>query len=248
MNKLSIANNKSPLIFTICACVGVVATTATAIICTAKTIKDLEGKKILNEDKRIERESAITVCKDYAPMIGVAAATMASIIISHKCSKHQIISLCGATALSCKKLYEYRDKVKEIVGSEKFSNIENIMAQKAAKTAGKQCATGEYIFYEPYGGEVFVSTLERVLAAELELNKIFADEGFAYLNDFRKCLGLPEEWYGNSVGWSTDLSPVEEDDICSFIDIRNMRHENEKGEVYYTLEYLPEPKVTCDEF
>lgn len=93
------------------------------------------------------------------------------------------------------------------------------------------------IFYEPYSGTFFRSTISRVIQAEYTLNRNFVLGEAISLNDWYTYLGLPRRSDGNDYYW--DICRSGNDDVY-WIDFNHITKETSDG-VYYIIEPQSNP-------
>ena len=62
------------------------------------------------------------------------------------------------------------------------------------------------LFYDDFSGRYFESTIEKVHAAEYNINRDLSMRDYATLNEFYDYLGLIPIDGGNDLGWSTGMN------------------------------------------
>ena len=114
-------------------------------------------------------------------------------------------------------------------------------AKNDIKEAPIPAEENEFIFYDYFSHRDFLAKLEDVIAAQYDLNRLFALRGYAMLNDYYALLGLPQTDDGAILGWSLD-SGIEFYGY-EWIDFINQKHEEEDGSVWYSI-FMPfEPTI-----
>ena len=93
------------------------------------------------------------------------------------------------------------------------------------------------IFYEPFSGTYFRSTLSRVLQAEYHFNRNFVLGEVLTLNDWYSYLGLPKRHNGDDYCW--DCCSLGCDNI-TWIDFNHIIRSNDEGD-YYIIEPQSDP-------
>lgn len=93
------------------------------------------------------------------------------------------------------------------------------------------------IFYEPYSGTYFKSTIGRVLQAEYTLNRNFVLGEVISLNDWYSYLGLPRRANGDEYCWDICRSGC---DSIFWIDFNHIVKTTDEGE-YYIIEPQSNP-------
>lgn len=93
------------------------------------------------------------------------------------------------------------------------------------------------IFYEPYSGTYFKSTISRVLQAEYTLNRNYVLGDVITLNDWYTYLGLPRRAGGDDYCWDNCRGGC---DSIYWIDFNHIVQETADGE-YYIIEPQSNP-------
>lgn len=205
-------NDKLSTILSIAAVAGVVVTTALAIKATPKAQKIAQEKEI--NVKELKKEEYIPAAKEilpvYIPCILAGAATIACVVSANRLSMKQQVLLAGAYAALGKSAVKYKDKVKELFGSDADERVREEIAKdevadkfKAASKAGFT-EPEKLLFYDEYTDQYFEKTLVEVLDAEYQLNKKFITNGEVSLHEFYELLGIESKPFAKSIGWSTD--------------------------------------------
>ena len=103
---------------------------------------------------------------------------------------------------------KYRDQVTELLG-DAAAKADLSGDPPADISLDKDERLFYYNYYEdgecPEYGSYFQSTAEKVLKAEMELNRIFIIRRRATLNDFFKLLDLNPVEGGDNLGWSDEI-------------------------------------------
>lgn len=195
-----------PLIFSIVASAGVVATTAVAL-----KVKPKKPPEDLNP-----KAKAVIYLKTYGPTIALATSTIACIFGSYAVSRKHQTAIASAYTMLYTSYNEYKEKVKELYGEEAHNAVmDAIVKEKCRDVSLMACGftnsslsiDDDYepevvrTFYEPISGRYFESTLSKVIEAEYHLNRNFVLGAPIALNDFYEFLGLSATEYGETVGW-----------------------------------------------
>ena len=189
---------------TILTCVGSVGVVATAVMtskATPKAARLLEDTKKKKGEKLTKLEKVKVTAHVYIPTILVGASTIACIFGANVLNKRQQAGLMSAYALIDNSFKEYKSKVKELYGEEGFKNIQNELAKDKYEDDTK-IDDGKQLFYDEFSGRYFESTMEQVLTAEYELNRMLSIDSGLYLNEFYDLLDIPTIECGNQLGWS----------------------------------------------
>ena len=190
-------------ILTFLSAAGVVGT---AYLSGKAAVKAKEELETLDKDAPL-KEKIKTVAPIYIPTAAVGAATILCMFGANGFNRKQQASMLAAGALMEKTYKKYRDKAGELLGDDinKFFEDE----PKESIPLDKEERLFYYNYYEdgeqPEYGSYFPLTAEKVLKAEMELNRLFILRHYATLNDFFKLLGLKSVEGGDNLGWSDDL-------------------------------------------
>ena len=188
---------------TILTCLGAAGTIATAVTAVKATPKALEAIKYAEEEKgeKLTKLEIINVAGPaYIPTALTATATVACIFGANVLNTRKQAALISAYTLLDNSYKEYRNKVKELYGEDADSNVKNELAKD--KYENTQASDGKRLFYDEYSGRYFESTIEKVLQAEYDLNRMIAIDYGVFLNEFYELLGIDTVDYGDYMGWS----------------------------------------------
>lgn len=229
-DKLKIKDS-APTILTVVAIGGVIFTAATAIHDTPKALKlikheedDRKFRVKVYTDENVELpdpkpltlwEKFKLTWKCFVPTFIVAATTcvcIAKIDILNKRQKKELIAAAGLLSTS---YYEYRNKVRDLIGEKAEQEIVNDICEDHAnhdkiEYGDSRPDAKTFIFVDSFNKTVFESTIEDVQAAEYHLNRNFALMGHQSMGDFYRFLGLDEVYAEDGpilerFGWSYDV-------------------------------------------
>ena len=220
------------LIFTCIGCAGVVATAVSAVLESKKVCERLDSVIVDPEDMYTEEaevyeepiaekifHKTVQTVKDFKFTIGIAAATIASIIVSHRISKKALAS----ALLSCGLLARNRDALIDTIRdyTKENSDIEEELRTDAAGasfvpanswmpvTSVEKTGFGDTLCYFEYSGRWFESSEEAVREQLSEFNRELTHDlasqeygGYANLNDIYSILGLMSDQLGETLGWA----------------------------------------------
>lgn len=195
----------SPTILTILGAVGVVATA----VLSAKATPEAEMRinERLSEEPDLfptlsPIEKAKTVWPCYIPAAITGLGSIVCIFGANGLSKKSQASIASAYMLLEQASKEYQKKTKELCGVEMHRKIKSTIVSE--KPCPYKPSTETLIFYEENYGEFFERMYDEVRDAEYQLNRLFALNGEATLNDFYDLLSLKRIPSGDSIGWSQD--------------------------------------------
>lgn len=182
--------------------IGVIATTITAIKAGEKATLRLNEAREEKGDELTALEKVTVAGPIYAPPILLGASTIACIFGANVLNKRQQAGIASAYALLDNSYKEYKSKVAELYGPDADKNVRTEII-KDQYDREQKTNSEKQLFYDEFSGRYFESTLENVLAAEYELNRILAKDCGVYLNEFYELLGIDTVDYGDYLGWST---------------------------------------------
>lgn len=239
-----------PIILSVAASVGVIATAVFAAKASPKAEKALAEYKSKTERDISKKEVFKETYKYYIPTAMSAAATIACITSSTVVSKKCNASLLAACALASKSYRDYTSKVKELYGQETHDKIIEAIAIEKAQPEPifaegflqnstldfKDKFEERHSFYDVYSGRKFESTFSKVLEAEYHFNRNYVLGGSNCINEFYKFIGLEPIEGGDEMGF----------DVCSeiyWVDFNHHKAVLDDGFEYYMIDFVfaPEP-------
>lgn len=192
-----------PQILTGASQAGTIAVACFSITGTVKAVNHISSKKEeLGRDLKTA-EIVRTVAPDYIPMAAATLFTLACIAGANKAHLKTEALMAGSLAAA----YEYRDKVKEVIGKEKEKDIYNQSQVDHAKKSMKDNLPpwspddGKMWCYEPISQQYFQTTIDKLLWAEMILNKELTTSYGIRFNKFLKLIGCKPYKHGNEIGW-----------------------------------------------
>lgn len=203
---------QSPLILAIAGSIGVIGTAAMAVKATPKAIL------IVRMDKEMRRAKAMTIeetqqstldivkltWKCYIPSAVVGLATISCIMSSAVLSRHQLKTITSAYILLDRTYREYKDAVKKLYGENANREVQKEIIEDLYEDSDVSSKGETLIFYEENYGKLFERTMLEVVQAEYNLNRKFALDGEASINDFLDFLGLEHVDFGDCIGWLSE--------------------------------------------
>lgn len=199
--KLFFKRNSSTVL-TCMAGVGVVVTAVMAVKATPKAMALLEEAKQEKGDDLTKMETVVVAAPAYIPTVLVGVSTIACIFGANVLNKRQQAALTSAYALLDNSYKEFRKKVDEMYGEGTVNEVTEEIAKDHYEAKPVRVSEGKQLFYDVYSGRMFESTMEDVLRAEYEINKLLATDTGAFLNEFYELLKIPTVEYGDYMGWS----------------------------------------------
>lgn len=206
------------LIFTCIGCVGVIATAVSAVLESKKVCERLDDVIVDPEDMYTDEcevyeesviEKVVQTVKDFKFTIGIAAATIASIIVSHRISAKALVLMtgsCGGIVLNRDKILE---TVREYTKDADHDICEDIVTEAAIKTWSPEVSVEETGFgndlcYFAYTGRWFHSSYDVVM----EQLRFFNEELTEYIDacacvaDLYAILNLNLDQVSKKLGWA----------------------------------------------
>lgn len=206
--------------------VGVAGVISTAILAAKASPKaadviaiakdELDRDDISKEEvKELKKTAVIEVIKIYLPTIVSGALSIGAIVLAHSKAMRKQAAILAAYNLSEIAASEYKDKIKELLGEKKATEVEDSIA-KDKINANPQTETntviisgsGDYWVFDPTCGRYFKSTIEKVKTAFVDVHEALLSEMYISLNEFYDYLGLPHTTVGDDLGWTVDAPPT----------------------------------------
>lgn len=182
--------------------------------------------------------------KAYIPAVGLGVVGIVCLIGAARVSSARNAAFAGAASIAEKALYEYQQKVVDILGEDQANEIRDELAKDrivkidAADISGNNetvCSRpgGSWI-YDPITDRKWKSDLETVRAAMNDFNHDLIGGVYGTLNDWYYCLGVKGVSIGDDLGWCSD----------KLLDIRFSAMVLDNGEPAIVLDYetLPNAK------
>lgn len=175
--------------------------------------------------------------KAYVPAVGLGLVGVVCLIGAARVSSARNAAFAGAASIAEKALYEYQQKVVDILGEDQANEIRDELAKDrvvkidAADISGNNetmCSRpgGSWI-YDPITDRKWKSDLETVRAAMNDFNHDLIGGVYGTLNDWYYCLGVKGVSIGDDLGWCSD----------KLLDIRFAAMVLDNGEPAIVLDY-----------
>lgn len=177
--------------------------------------------------------------KAYVPAVGLGVVGIVCLIAAARVSSARNAAFAGAASIAEKALYEYQQKVFDILGEDKANEIRDQIAkdhvqkidtfQDAGIDNTVVCCrgTGDTWIYDPVTDRKWKSDLETVRAAMNDFNHDLIGGIYGSLNDWYYCLGIKGVQIGDDIGWCSD----------KLLDIRFAAMVLDNGEPAIVLDY-----------
>jgi hypothetical protein len=207
----------SPEILTGIGIVGFGTSIYYAIKATPKAMTLIEEKKkklnLQKDEKLTKIETIKTVWKPYVPTIGISIASAACIIGASKVNYKRNAALATAYSLTEKSFNKYKEKVIETIGENKEKNICNKISQDEINN--QKCtqviitSNGNTLCRDSISSRYFKSDIETIKQIVNKLNRRINTENYVSLNDYYNEIGLPNNDFGDLLGWNIDKGLIE---------------------------------------
>lgn len=206
----------SSTILTCIGAAGVVATTVVAVKATPKAIGLLDKAKEEKGEDLTVIEKLKVAGPAYIPAAVVGVSTIACIFGANALNKRSQASIMSAYALLDNAHKEYKKKVTELYGDDADERIRAEIARGRAVPTELVLSGEKKLFLDFYSLQYFESTMEEVLMAENEINRIIHTTGAANVNQFYELLGIPPVSEYLNLGWS--VGKLEETHWSSWVE------------------------------
>lgn len=179
----------------------------TGVMVVPMTIKATRKNDVEIKKAKTTKEKVIVTAKNYAPVVGMSLASTACIIASRRASIKKEAALTAAYELSRKGYEEYRNKVKDSLGSETDKKIlgdisqDKINANPPTGLNVIDTGKGDTLFYDSLSGRYFKSSVPAVKMAEADLYREVLELTFVNCNDWYYLIGLEDIDFGKDSGW-----------------------------------------------
>ena len=181
---------------------GVIATSVMAVKATPKALRSIDEAKKEKGEELTKMEIVKVAGPAYIPAAVVGLSTIACVFGANVLNKRSQASLASAYALLDSSYKEYRAKVKDLYGEEVDTHIKKEIAKDKYAENDISVEDGKELFYDDFSGRYFESTLADVKGAEYDINKIIAESGSAFVNEFYDLLKIPTIEGGDELGWA----------------------------------------------
>lgn len=230
-------------------CGGVMAVGATK---NALAAIDAEKEK-LGKEKLTVIETVKVTWKYYIPAVIAGTTGAVCIIKGYSINAKRTAALATALSITDNAYREYRDKVVEVIGTEKEQEVLDKVAQDTKKPdicdagvvpyrGGEVVVTSDdsQLCYDTAFGRYFMSSKNRIKAAENEINRRLLSEDRVSLNEFYDELGLPPVDMGDELGWSASRD--------GFVDILIGHWLSEDGRPCIAISYRVSPRIDYNRY
>lgn len=196
---------KSPTILTCVGAAGVVVTSISTAKAATKASKLLDLAKEEKGEELTKLEKVNVALPVYIPTILFGAATITCIFGANILNQKRQATLISAYGLLDRSYKEYKEKVDELYGEGTDEEVEEGIANDKFNEFDIKPRDGKQLFYDVFSRRYFESTMEELLIAEREVNRIMHTGWAVGVNEFYELLGLPGIVEYSELGWSTSM-------------------------------------------
>lgn len=193
---------------------GMLSSTILAVKATPKALAIIEEEgDYQNRDLTLIEKAKLT-WKPYMPAAIGYVVSAGCIIGANSVNGKRNAMIAGAYKLSEKAMFEYKEKVKEVIGEEKEREISDRVAKQSVKQSTQPASevifgTGQCLCYDPLSGRYFNADMDKIRRVENELNYRLMKENMVSLNEFYTELGMDCSDMGFKYGWNVDDGLIE---------------------------------------
>lgn len=201
------ASDNAPVILTALGVAGTISTAVLAVRATPQAISLLEEA---GEEHPFPTKFQVVkiAWKPYIPTTLMAAGTIAAIIGANTVANKRYAALTAAYTLTDRAYREYKEQVISEVGEKTSEKIQAKVAKKkwdADDMDNKEVIIiggGKTLCYDVYTGRSFLSDMQTLQQAEINVNNTIINSDYATLNDFWREVGLATTTPGENIGWN----------------------------------------------
>ena len=203
----------SPVILSVAAGVGVVATAYLTGIASYQAALEIKAKEDINGTSSNRKERVIErtklVWKLYIPAGIATATTIGCVAGANRAGVKKTIAAQAALAFTERAYSEYRNKVVEEFSAHKDTTIrDKVVADEVRRAAPGPdvviSGPGNILCCELFTGRYFLSDMESLKKARNELNSKLLKHDYATLDDWYYLIDLPQTTESGNIGWKSD--------------------------------------------
>ena len=216
--------------------IGVVVSMILVAKETPLAIDRLRQAEMDKEEDLTVLETVIVATPAYIPAIVVCTSTLvciASCGVLNAKRQNQLVAICNLANSSYR---EYREKLIELKGEDLDREIaaEVTRSRSDYRLVDSDELDMKATWYDPISKRYFTRFEREIIDAEYQLNRMFALQGYASVNDWYGMLGVPETMEGAMLGWTIE-------DGVYWIDFEHNKQEMEDGSTCYSITPLFQP-------
>lgn len=277
MNKLNVkqcfkmakkvVQKKSPEILTGLGIAGMITTVVLAVKATPKAL-DLIDEEIEKQNSKLSQEAydsgqstakqinklkpveTVKVAwKPYIPALLLGSASVGCLIGANTVSARRHAALYSAYELSKTAYNELNEKVTEVVGEKKVTEIKQKLAEDKVNKVSPEgtiekksnvviAGDGDTWFIDAMSNQPFLSSKNKLDAAANELNRKMRSDMYVSLSQFYDEIGVEHTGTSDYIGWRIDKD---------YIDVVTSDAIVKDGKVYVVMDFLSRPEYGYDD-
>lgn len=277
MNKLNVkqcfkmakkvVQKKSPEILTGLGIAGMITTVVLAVKATPKALDLIDeeverqnrklsqeaydsGQSIANQINKLKPLYTVKVAwKPYIPALLLGGASVGCLIGANTVSARRHAALYSAYELSKTAYNELNEKVTEVVGEKKVTEIKQKLAEDKVNKVSPEGAIekksnvviagdGDTWFIDAMSNQPFLSSKNKLDAAANELNRKMRSDMYVSLSQFYDEVGIEHTGTSDYIGWRIDKE---------YIDVVTSDAIVKDGKVYVVMDFLTRPEYGYDD-
>lgn len=277
MNKLNVkqcfkmakkvVQKKSPEILTGLGIAGMITTVVLAVKATPKALDLIDeevekqnskrsqeaydsGQSTANQINKLKPVETVKVAwKPYIPALLLGSASVGCLIGANTVSARRHAALYSAYELSKTAYNELNEKVTEVVGEKKVTEIKQKLAEDKVNKVSPEGAIekksnvviagdGDTWFIDAMSNQPFLSSKNKLDAAANELNRKMRSDMYVSLSQFYDEVGIEHTGTSDYIGWRIDKE---------YIDVVTSDAIVKDGKVYVVMDFLTRPEYGYDD-
>lgn len=208
-----VTDNHGPAVLSGFAIVGVIGTVYLAVKATPKAMYILEQKK---EEGASGLETAKALAPVVAPAAAAGAATIGSIVLSHKMNVEKIATLTSALSIAQNTHSMYKEQIKEYMPEDTIEKMERKISKKIAEESPSRkdnsiinTGHGNVLCMDALSGRMFRSDGNYIEKVMNMMNNQLRNEMSVGLGELYSELGLPQNEFSRRMGWKIDHGEIQ---------------------------------------
>lgn len=277
MNKLNVkqcfkmakkvVQKKSPEILTGLGIAGMITTVILAVKATPKALDLIDeevekqnsklsqeaydsGQSTANQINKLKPVETVKVAwKPYIPALLLGSASVGCLIGANTVSARRHAALYSAYELSKTAYNELNEKVTEVVGEKKVTEIKQKLAEDKVNKVSPEgviekksnvviAGDGDTWFIDAMSNQPFLSSKNKLDAAANELNRKMRSDMYVSLSQFYDEVGIEHTGTSDYIGWRIDKE---------YIDVVTSDAIVKDGKVYVVMDFLSRPEYGYDD-
>lgn len=236
----SAIKRNAPILLSILASLGTIATSVLSARATPKAIDRLKKAKEENAEELSILDKAVAMAPAYLPSAIVGIGTIICIFGSNALNQQRQATILGAYVALDQAFRNYREAAGDLYGETVDMDIcRQVVKNTSGSDEDPEWEDTKSTFSHDRYPRLFERTNEQVFMAAYFLNKGMHTDGYATLNDYYRLLGLPTTENGDMVGWSVDT--LVEDWEWPWIDYYHTSEELDDGMECKRITLSPDP-------